>query len=115
MAKRRPTKRTWEQRANNRRAAWNRVGASFNVPKVDLDLAKTFDLNPYPILHHSDAYSNESVKSYIHNGGAAPKNYEKLADYLVDREIDRLTEIAQLEDDGYDCHKIIERVGEHWW
>ncbi len=113
MAKRRPTKRTWERRANNRRAAWNRVGARFNGPKDDLDLAKTCDLNPYPILHHSDAYSNESVKSYIHNGGAAPKKYENMADYLVDREIDRLAEIAQLENDRYEYQEILERIGEH--
>jgi hypothetical protein len=38
-----------------------------------------------------------------------------MADYLVDREIDRLTEIARLEDEGLGMDEILDRVGEHWW
>jgi hypothetical protein len=85
------------------------------VPKDDLDHAKKCDLNPYPILHRTDAYSNESVKFYIWSGGAARKKYENLADYLVDHEIDRLTEMARLEDKGCDYEEIVEQVDQHSW
>jgi hypothetical protein len=109
------TNKTWERRANKRRAAWNRVGQKFNVTKDDLDHAKKSEMNPYPILRNSDAHSAESVRIYIRNGGVAPIEYESVADYLVDREISRLQEIARLEQEGFDQEEIIERVGEYWW
>ncbi len=116
MSKRkRRTPRYLEQKANSQRAAWNRVGKKFGLSKEELDGAKKNGLSPYPILRKIDSYNRESVRYYIAFGGAAPKKYESVADYLVDREIDRLTEIARLEQEGFDEESILERVGEQWW
>jgi hypothetical protein len=49
------------------------------------------------------------------NDGLDLKKYESLAEYLVDRKIDRLTEIARLEMEGLNRQEISGRVGEHWW
>ena len=62
-----------------------------------------------------DTYTADSMRFYIESGGAVQKTYDSMADYLVDREIDRLTEIARLEQEGLDIDDILERVGEHWW
>lgn len=116
MSKRKKrTPRYWEQKANSQRAAWNRVGKKFRLSKEELDGAKKNGLSPYPILRRIDSYNRESVRYYIAYGGSAPKKYESVADYLVDREIDRLTEIARLEQDGLDEKSILKLVGEHWW
>lgn len=117
MSKRRPrrTKRYFEQRANNLRAAWNRVGQAFGLRKEELDQAKRLELSPYRILRCKQSYTADSVRFYIQSGGARPREYESMADYLVDREIDRLTEIARLEEEGLGMDEILERVGEHWW
>jgi hypothetical protein len=109
------TKRAFERRANNLRAAWNRIAESFNLRKEDLDYAKRCQLNPYKILRHRDSYTAESVRAYILNDGLELKKYESMAEYLVDREIYRLTEIARLEQEGLHRQKILDRVGEHWW
>lgn len=109
------TPRVWERRANSRRAAWNRIGATYKLTKEDIDYAKKCELSPYPILRKNAVYTADSVRAYIWNGGITPRDYASLADYLVDREIDRLAEIARLEQEGVDDDEILERVSEHWW
>ena len=111
----RKTKRFFEQQANKFRAAWNRVGKAFALHEEELNQAKRTGLNPYRILRHTDIHTVDSVRFYIESGGATPKEYDNMADYLVDREIDRLTEIARLEQEGIHMDDILERVGEHWW
>lgn len=81
----------------------------------ELDQAKRSELNPYRILPHKDSYSADSVRMYIQSGGALPREFDSMADYLVEREIDRLTEIARLEMEGLAMDEILECVGEHWW
>ena len=117
MSKRRPqkTKRYFERRANNLRAAWNRVGQAFGLRKEELDQAKRLELSPHRILRHKNEYTADSVRMYIQRGGAMPREYDSMADYLVDREIDRLTEIARLEQESLGMDEILERVGENWW
>ena len=109
------TPKYWEQKANSQRAAWNRIGKKFKLSKEELDGAKQNRLSPYPILRNIDSYNRDSVKYYIANGRSTAQHYDSLADYLVDREIDRLTEIARLEQEGLNEESIFELVGEHWW
>lgn len=112
---RKRTPRYWERRANNQRAAWNRIGAKYGLAREDVDYAKKHELSPYPILRKNASHTPDSVRAYIRNCERTPQQYESMADYLVDREIDRLTEIARLEQEGLDAVEILERVGEHWW
>ena len=117
MSKKRPrrTKRYFENRANSLRAAWNRVGKAFGLTKEELDRAKRFELYPFRILRKKGEYTAASVRYYIETLGAKPRVYESMADYLVDREIDRLTEIEGLKMQGLSMEESLERVGEHWW
>lgn len=57
-------KRKWERQANNRRAAWNRIGNRFGLSKEDLDEANNVDLGPHPLLRER-SLTKESVKAYI--------------------------------------------------
>lgn len=117
MSKRRKsqTPKNWEQKANSHRAAWNRVGKRFNLSTEELNGAKQKWLSPYPILRNIDSYNRDSVKYYIENGRFTPRQYDSLAERSVDIEIERLTEIARLEQEGLDSATILEIVGEHWW
>ncbi|MBX3077112.1 hypothetical protein KF913_24590 [Candidatus Obscuribacterales bacterium] len=116
MSKRkRRTPRYWEQKENSQRSAWNRVGKKFRLSKEELEGAKKSGLSPYPILRKMDSYNRDSVQYYIAYGGSAAVKYDSVADYLVDREIERLTEIARLEQEGFDEESILELVGEQWW
>jgi len=89
-------KRKWERQANNRRAAWNRIGTRFGLSKADLDQAKKIDLSPHRVLR-DQSLTTESVKAYIWQGRMfGQRQYESWADYSIDREIARL---ERLEDD----------------
>lgn len=115
MGKRRGTPRDWERRANNQRAAWNRIGKAFKIASADLAIAKKNGLSPYRILRHMAAYNRDSVIWYIQNLGQEPLEYESFADYAVDREIARLTEIARLEEEGFSPAEALEAAGEFWY
>lgn len=112
---RKRTPRYWERRANSQRAAWNRIGDKYGLGKEDIDYAKKHELSPYPILRKAASHTRDSVRAYIRSCGRPPRMYESMADYLVDREIERLTEIARLEQEGLDAEETLERVGEQWW
>ncbi len=59
--------RNQEQRDNNRRAAWNRVGLRFALSKDKLEKAKTSGLNPYRLLRNT-GITADSAKAYIEFG-----------------------------------------------
>jgi len=89
-------KREWERQANNRRAAWNRIGNRFGLSKEDLDRAKKVDLSPHSLLR-DQSLTTESVKAYIWQGRMpGQRKYESWADFAIDQEIARL---ERLEDD----------------
>ena len=68
-------KRKRERQGNNRRAAWNRIGARFNLSKSMLDQAKTSELNPYRVLRDS-AIIRESVEAYIQFGHIGEREFD---------------------------------------
>lgn len=80
-------KRREEQRANRRRAAWNRVGAKFGISKRLLDLAKSAGMNPYVLLR-DPATTRAQAVDYI-EFGTCPGAIDEAdwADYAIGREI----------------------------
>ena len=117
MGKHRPPKlnEKYERRASSFRGAWNRLGKAFGLRKEEVEQGKRSLINPYRILRRKEEYTVDSVRYYIECGGKVPREYDSMADYLVDREIDRLTEIARLEQKGSPMNEIRERVGENWY
>jgi len=83
-----------ERQDNNRRAAWNRVGARFNLSKGILDQAKDSGLNPYQVLR-DQAITRESVESYIQFGHFGKREYD-WGDLAIEEEIAK----ARAEQDG---------------
>ena len=80
-------KRKRERQGNNRRAAWNRIGARFNLSKSMLDQAKTSELNPYRVLRDS-AIIRESVEAYIQFGHIGEREFD-WGDIAIEDEIAR--------------------------
>lgn len=91
-------KRKQERQANNRRAAWNRVGKKFKLSRGDLDQAKKTDLNPYRLLRDKSVTA-ESAQAYIQYGRFPGElQYDSWADYAIDLEIARLEQMDNIFD-----------------
>lgn len=92
-------KRKHERQSNNRRAAWNRIGKRFRLPKEDLDEAKKTDLNPYRLLRDASVTA-EAARAYIHYG-RMPGELEprSWADYAIDMEIARFEQFGDIFDE----------------
>lgn len=90
-------KREEERRANNQRAAWNRVGTKFGLSKQLIDEGKKSGLNPFRILKDKSA-TPAQAQAYIQfrQYNCQPGEYD-WGDYEVDQEIARL---EQDEDDS---------------
>jgi hypothetical protein len=92
-------KRKQERQANNRRAAWNRVGRRFRLSKEELDQAKKTGLNPYRLLR-DQSVTTESARAYIQYGGMlSERQYDSLADHAIDLEIARLEKLDDIFDE----------------
>src|ERR1700730_1973812 len=81
-------KRKWERQANNRRAAWNRIGKRFGLSREEILCAKKADLNPYPVVRNR-ALTRDAVRSYISHGHMPGEREYDWADYAIDMEIAR--------------------------
>jgi hypothetical protein len=88
-------KRKRERQDNNRRAAWNRVGARFNLSKEILDEAKKSGLSPYRLLRDPAATRN-SVEACVQLGYYAERREYDWADLAIEEEIAK----ARAEQDG---------------
>lgn len=90
-------KRKEERRANNQRAAWNRVGAKFGLSKQLIDEGKKSGLNPFRILKDKSA-TPAQAQAYIQFGRSPGQLRESdWGDYAIDQEI---TRSEQDEDDS---------------
>jgi hypothetical protein len=84
------SKRKEERHANNRRAAWNRVGSRFGLSKQLIDGGKKSGLNPYRIFSDKSV-TREQAQAFIQFGRcSAAQSYEyDWGDYAFDQEIAR--------------------------
>ena len=91
-------KRKQERQANNRRAAWNRVGRQFRLSKEELDHAKKSGLNPYRLLR-DESVTTESARAYIQGGHMPGELQYDWADHAIDMEIARLEQLDNIFDE----------------
>lgn len=83
-------KRKQELKANNQRAAWNRIGKRFGLSQELIKEAKRINISPFPILRN-ESISADSIIFYIQTGNLfEEKSSESLAEYGVALEIARL-------------------------
>lgn len=81
------SKRNVERRANNRRAAWNRIGSLFKLPKELLEEGESSGLNPYRILKDKTV-TREQARSFVQFGSSPEQSCEyDQGDHAIDREL----------------------------